>query len=180
MRSRLVFPHSPLLDSGIRSHRRARLVLLVLALSCVLALPVDTRSEDRSDVDSGVYKWTDDDGRVHFGDRAPRDHDAEAVRIFPPPKGLGSAFPKPWQAGQPDWSADEQKAVREEEKRAAEREEDERKRRCQEARRRLAVLELDRPVYFVDAKGNEVFVEDDDRAAEIKRLKKVAADDCSG
>jgi glutaredoxin len=31
---------------------------------------------------SGVYKWTDADGRVHFGDRPPADAAAEEVKIY--------------------------------------------------------------------------------------------------
>lgn len=55
---------------------RSTLILAVLALGAVALGPCFAQS---------VYKWTDADGVVHFGDRQPVDEDSERVEIQPPP-----------------------------------------------------------------------------------------------
>ena len=50
-----------------------------------------------------VYRWTDAQGRVHYGDRPPASVDARPVDIAPPPPGAG--FPAAVATGTPDSTA---------------------------------------------------------------------------
>ncbi len=61
---------------------------------------------------------------------------------------------------------------------AANRENETRKARCRHARRELEILKLERPVYHLDQEGNKVFLEDDKRAAELKRVRGEVKSNC--
>lgn len=55
---------------------RIALILLTLTLAILFASPALGQS---------VYKWTDEHGVVHYGDRPPIDESAEQVNIAPAP-----------------------------------------------------------------------------------------------
>lgn len=48
---------------------------LILLLATLLA------GQAAAEGNSSIYKWTDEDGNVHYGDRPPRDGAAEEVRL---------------------------------------------------------------------------------------------------
>jgi glutaredoxin len=52
-------------------HTVARLLFPLLLLLLIAAPPTA----------AGIYTWTDDSGKVHYGDRPPSDRDVEAVTV---------------------------------------------------------------------------------------------------
>jgi len=73
-------------DVGPFAGRRA-MQMISLLLMALLAFSVSAQE---------VYKWTDDQGVVHFSDRKPADAPAQAVQLEAPPAST-SAAPAPLQ-----------------------------------------------------------------------------------
>ncbi len=125
-----------------------------------------------------IYRWTDDDGTVHFGDR-PRQH-AESVEIRPA-SGSGKA-------GRDETSADgsgerervrqrllqsfeEEREQRKQAEQQAKKETEERARRCADARNKLYRYEHASGVYEHNAAGERVYLEESERAALLQRWR---------
>ncbi len=158
----------------MRSISRPRLArgsaAAILALGCLVA----------SGAWGGVYKWVDKQGRVHYGDSPPLDQPAETVRTPPPPSDEEVLRAQSRLDGivEREGAARAEAQQREQEAAAGARDEAQRQARCLTARRDLHVLELERPVYRVDEKGNRVFLEDDQRAKELSRARQQVKDHC--
>ena len=76
--------------------RFATLSIIVLAAAFALWSPQSSAKEE-------VYRWVDEDGVVHFGDRAPQQANAEKIVLpsSPPPAPADSATANPVQAPDP-------------------------------------------------------------------------------
>ena len=124
-----------------------------------------------------IYKWVDEAGNVHYADQPPPEHDTEEVALLPAP---GAAEVQKAQQRLDGLLAaqranQEQRAAAQEQERL-ERELEEAQRvarveRCVIAQQNLHSLQLPRPVYHIDAKGERVFLDDAQRAAEMERVR---------
>ena len=149
--------------------RRIPLVSISLAFACLL--PFCAGAE--------IFKWVDDAGKVHYGDSAPADRNAETIRPPPEPTaeqlldsssrldGLNE------QAGK--WEQDLE--AKKQAKDAAQRERA-REQYCQHAQSQLQILEARAPVYHLDDKGKKIFVEDDQRAEFLTRVREAIEANC--
>ena len=136
-------------------------------LTCSLAIAA---------VHAEVYKWVDDQGKVHYSDAPPRGTAAKKIE-------LPVTTPQQRENAQQRLKAflDQRKAQEaihnqersdKREAQAAKRwEKEERLGRCLAAQEQLDLLQLGRPVFDMDEKGQRVYLEDKDRPAEIARLK---------
>lgn len=133
-----------------------------------------------------IYKWTDQEGNVHFTDCPPPPGcKAEAVTVQPTPseqqvRQAQDRLDKLLKEQQ------ESAAVREQERLEREREQVaamqvavERKRTCVMARQNLHNLLMNRPVYYIDEKGERVFLDDNAHKAEIERQRQLIRDNCN-
>jgi hypothetical protein len=122
-----------------------------------------------------IYKWVDEKGVTHFSENPPPDG-RKATRIEPrvTPPSSDVQPREDWkqrelqlrkQRIERDQKDERRKAV--EHNRAAER-----KNRCAYAQRQLYVVSAQRPVYSVNEKGERVYLEDKDRAAEAAGWRK--------
>ena len=137
------------------------------------------------------YKWVDSNGRVQYGDTPPPG--AKATRLRPPPPGSAPAAPaaaapaaagkkddgkKPltpeeaFQKRQKDAAEAEQKA----QKAAAEAET--KRSNCEAAQSQVRGLQSGERMATTNAAGERVYMEDTQRAAELARAQKAAADWC--
>lgn len=131
-----------------------------------------------------IYRWVDEHGNVHYGDCPPPE--CEGVEVPPAPG------PSPEEA---ERARERLERLREEQRRAEEirrqaaeverlrKEEAERiavyrKRRCILARQNLHMLEMQRPVYYIDERGERVYLDDQARAAEMERMRAEIAEYC--
>lgn len=143
-----------------------------------------------------IYKWVDKDGKVHFGDKPPQGMESERMQVEP------SAVPV-----QPDEGELRRRRLLEQaEKDAARRIEAQRARaaaeqaekeehlaqeqRCLEARKQLAVLQEQLPVYRDEEgkfrakwlhdtyQGERKYLDDAIRTSEIKRARQKIATNC--
>lgn len=111
---------------------------------------------------AGVYRWVDEQGNVHFGDK-PHGVDAEEVQIKSPPRSE-----TPAQNGTVDRerllrALEAERLERAEQRQARERERAEREQRCFEARDDLRRLETAGVVYELDSDGRRRVLSDSER-----------------
>lgn len=148
-------------------HLRSMFRLAVCALA-FLALPAS----------AALYKWTDENGRVVYGDTPPPNVKAERVNAAVPPadpnavRDMASkdAQVKKWQQ---DRAADEAKAEK------AQADAKARLDRCVQARGRLATLRSNTALYKFDDNGGKVFYDTAERAQSISDTEKLLRDlDC--
>lgn len=126
-----------------------------------------------------VYKWTDAEGRVHYGDEPPSDSIPE-FKVRPPPVVTpDSAFSKaPTEQERQDrqrrllesFAADrreKQQAERERKQVAARREKN-----CRTARARLRSAQDANLIFDYDQQGNRIFYDRAQRENYLQRLRK--------
>jgi len=130
---------------------------------------------------AGVYKWTDKNGKVHYGDR-PNSNQATEVTIKP------SSSPN----GAPKETIDNQKAIdnwlkardvdrQENKKKEAERAKEKaiQKQKCNELRTELADLEKGGVVWYdLDETGKRRFYSDKEIAQKIEAFRKTIKRNC--
>jgi hypothetical protein len=124
-----------------------------------------------------AYKWTDSNGRVQYGDTPPGDA-TNVTRLRAP---QGSAAPAPAPALTPEQAFRKRQHERDEadQMAAQERAQAEQKRaNCEQARASLRQLESGQRVSTVNAAGERVFLDDDQRASSVARAQKSVAEWC--
>lgn len=143
------------------------LPLLILTLLPVVALG------------STIFKWVDEKGVTHYSETKPTTQEAREIRAQPSsPAAAESGKPprKSWQEQELEFQQrqiDRQQATKkqEEKEEAARREGQARKQGCILARQNLQALEMQRPVYWINEKGERVFLDDETRAVESRKTK---------
>ena len=135
-----------------------------------------------------MYKWTDKDGKVRYGDVPPAD--ANATRIGAPPAGYNPAPAPPEakkDAGAKDKDLSPEAAFRkrqqereaQEQKLAQERADAEKKQaNCQQAQGQLRLLQSGQRVATTNAAGERVFMDDEQRARDIERAQRAVSEWC--
>jgi len=145
----------------------------------VLALAIAALAAPAS---SQIYKWVDEKGRTHYGEKPPEGVKAVEMGAAPPSPG-GNTAPPP----QPDWKQKELEAKRQrierekkdsQEAARAERSASERAYKCEDGRRRLAMLDEQIRLYDRNEKGEKVYMEDKDRPAALATAKRLVAENC--
>lgn len=149
------------------------LIFITIALACV---PHTTVAEQ-------VYRWVDENGVVHFGDRAPELGDAEKVAIQPSSGAHASPASEPnspyAEATDPQPSVAQQ--LREE--RAAKRQENEQlaeatAEMCKLARNEVAQLEPSPRVNVTHEDGTVTRMDDNQRLKRLDEAKAFITENC--
>ncbi len=125
-----------------------------------------------------VYRWVDENGRVHFSDKPPTDAKAETVDIEIKPTDLeatlraNAELQRRVEAGKLEREDDKAFAAEQEryEARLAES--------CRQARDRVAAIESARRLSTVDEQGNRVVYDEERRAAALTEARRQVADWC--
>jgi hypothetical protein len=112
-----------------------------------------------------VYKWVDPQGVTHYSETAPQGSDARELRIAPAPSS-GSEAAAPSQPA-PEMSEAEKK-------RAADR-----KSWCEIAQQNVGTLEGDKPVIELNAAGEQVPLDGEQRAKALADAKRRVRQYCS-
>jgi hypothetical protein len=169
---------------------------IVALLICMTALLLGVISGNA--VANEVFKWTDENGVVHFGDRPPEGQNTQIIDIPQAPRSsnaLANPSPDDAQPGSDSSAADatklpgeeeeaplsladqrrEQIATNRQEKREA-REETEQM--CAKHRQRLTQMEPARRVFYTDETGQSVRMDDDVRMDLIAEDKAFIAENC--
>lgn len=134
-----------------------------------------------------IYQYKDASGRTVYSDQPPpggmvkgRVVAGESATSAPPPAGNAAESPKT----AADRELEFRKRQKEQQDAVAKREKEEadklaRKQDCERARRNLEIMESGERVATRDDKGERVFLEDSQRAAEADRARKVVAELCN-
>ena len=152
-----------------------------LALSCLLASFF---------AEAQIYQYKDAAGQTVYSDQLPTGGTAKSRTVSK--DGAGNAASAPTapgaKAAAPAKSAAEKdmefKLRQKEQQEAAAKSEKEaakkaaRKEDCERARKGLQVLDSGQRVTTMDEKGEQVFLDDDQRAAEAERTRKFVAETC--
>jgi hypothetical protein len=131
-----------------------------------------------------TYKWNDSNGRVQYGDTPPGDASnvtrlkgasaASAPSAAPAPAGKDKPL-TPEQAFQKR----QQERADTEQKAAQERAQAEQNRvNCEQARASVRQLETGQRVATINAAGERVFLDDNERASQLARAQRAAAEWC--
>ncbi len=130
---------------------------------------------------AAMYKWVDEKGVTHYSESAPPGAKATRIEL---PSTPAPAAPKDsvesWKERDIEFrkrrlekeQADDAAAA------SAKRDAAVHKAQCLEARRRVDILQPGHPVYRVNERGERVYMEDQERAAEIDKWSKWADTNC--
>lgn len=132
-----------------------------------------------------IYRWVDEEGNVHYSDCAPPPScDAETIQAEPEPDPLEV---RRAQERLDKMLAEQEVSKAEHEQEMLERERQRvaamkiavaRKEICIRARQNLHVLQVQRPVYYIDENGKYVYLDDETRLSEIARMMRLIGDNC--
>lgn len=127
--------------------------------------------------DAQVYRWVDEDGKVHFSDTPPNE-DAERLPIETRPTDLESVLEKRIERRHHLDELDKDRAheAETESERAAYAAR--RAESCRQARERVASIESARRLSRVDEDGNRIQYDDEQRARALAEARRQVADWC--
>ena len=134
---------------------------LFLLLTMVICQPVF----------ADVYRWTDDNGQVHFGERPPAGAKSESVKPPPPPAlspALGQALRSQIEQKQADYTRDRNQSKADEAKANAEAAT--RNKNCSQSRQAIASINKYMNKRMFDKDGN--YVEEAGRQQKLAAAKK--------
>ena len=125
-----------------------------------------------------VYKWVDEKGVTHYGERAPQGKKAQEVE-----QRLANPGPAPGKAAQPGWKEQDlefrRRRIEAEQTEAKDKQQESSQRRaCNQAHDQLAQMKSARGLYRLDDKGERVFQSDEERKVSIARLEQLISERC--
>lgn len=131
---------------------------------------------------SGVYKWVDEQGRVHYGEKPPARVQAQEVQIKAAPPEESPI--EDAEAARSDNAQrllrafDEERAQKKEQQQKSREEQATRERQCALARDRLRRYQSAGSLYDLDKQGNRRILSDSERAASERRAQEDVARWC--
>ncbi len=125
-----------------------------------------------------VYKWVDEKGVTHYGERPPQGKKAKEVE-----QRLANPGPAPGKEGQPGWKEQDlefrRRRIEAEQTEAKDKQQESSQRRaCNQARDQLAQMKSARGLYRLNEAGERVFQGDEERKASIARLEQLISERC--
>lgn len=142
--------------------RKSRYSFLVLLLA--LAVPVASAQ---------VYKWVDEKGRVHYGEKPPAGSKSSALK---PPAAPPNAPAKAQDLQSQELEFRGRQIKRREDEATEARDAANREARCNNAKERLAIAE--RAVLYRREKGERVFFSDAEQKAAVENMRAAVTRDC--
>lgn len=124
-----------------------------------------------------VYKWVDEKGVTHYGERPPQGGKANEVeQRLANPAAPGKAAKSDWKEQEIEFNKrrikSEQTEARNQQRETSQRE------ACKQARDRLALYKSARGSFHLDEKGERVWHSDAEHNASIARLEQRVSEHC--
>lgn len=152
-----------------------------MALVCAFAASPPAQAE--------VYRWTDENGVTHFSETPPPDGTEATVEDFPddvPGSVEDESGIDPGESYVPDGMAEDSTSYADSQRQAlaekrAERQAEQRaiEVACRQAESRLAQIEPSRRVFYTNAEGETVRMDDEQRVGEVDQLHDFIDENCS-
>ncbi len=126
-----------------------------------------------------IYKWVDANGETHYSETVPPGQPASEVQPAAPPAETNGGYAN-WLRfiKQENMNRTRKEAQEEKAEAAARKEREVRQAHCARARRDLETLQMQRSLYSIGPDGERVYMDDETRAANIKKAKREAAENC--
>ncbi len=122
---------------------------------------------------AGVYKWTDDQGKIHYSDTPPAQRPSQEIRTDKANAAESEAARKALANKLTESDLKRKKAMEEEEKRKAEEEKQrEQAEHCQRARAQLTLLSGAGRITRIDAQGQRYIMDDAQRQDSMAEAQK--------
>lgn len=133
-------------------------------------------------VSAKIFKWVDKNGETHYSEKAPAEQKVLEVPTAPSPaldnggninqaNQIKRELESEMKAGKSNREAQE--------KAQATQQAETRKFRCTEAKIRLNILQQQVRIYKRDSNDEKIYMDDDTRDAEIKKMTAIAASNCA-
>ena len=156
----------------------------IAILFMVIFIGVFTMWAPQSAAGEEVYRWVDDNGVVHFGDRPPQQKEAEVISL-PQSPGISSGSssdpdpvnPADAQVPQPS-IAQQARDARAEARREREAKAEATAENCNAARQAVSQLEPSPRVNVTHEDGTVTRMDDDDRLEKLAEAKAFVAEHC--
>ncbi|MFW5824542.1 MAG: DUF4124 domain-containing protein [Marinobacter sp.] len=127
---------------------------------------------------ASVYRWTDEDGNVHFGDREPTGHSAERVSVKTGKSGNSQPRKSPQEQVE---ALDEREAEREKsesESKVEEARRKQRKARCDTARANLDVINSNARIRVAGEDGEQRYLSQEEIQEKKAEFEAIAEESC--
>ncbi|KKN35406.1 hypothetical protein LCGC14_0784030 [marine sediment metagenome] len=126
-----------------------------------------------------IYKWTDDDGQVHYSQQAPKDNAAEVMNVPTPPPISPEQAKRQVDALISQQEADEAAKQQAQERAQAEKAFDEkRKKQCEEAKNALTQYQEHPAARYYDENGDVKRMTEEFRQEKMKTIKATIKQHC--
>jgi hypothetical protein len=128
-----------------------------------------------------VYKWVDEQGRVHFSQTPPPSAASNVQQVTvsaPPPDPQSLQNQQQLQKQQADKDQAAKDAAAKEQAKKDPKAEALQKQHCDDMRSRLQALQIGGRIATVDAQGNRSYVSDDDRVKQEQQLQDQLTKEC--
>lgn len=150
---------------------RGKSARAIVALACAAALAPAAAG--------GIYKWTDENGQVHYTQTPPPDRASEQLKG--PPKVDTEAARQALEAREQAYETRRAEQAEQDAERAkAQAERSEQAVRCREWQTELERLQNAQRIYETGADDSVVRVSEPERQARIEKLREGIAKDCGG
>jgi hypothetical protein len=122
---------------------------------------------------AGVYKWTDEQGRVHFSDRPDSESSTEVKIQQAPSSGTsnGSSQHRQQKMRKMLDALEEERIEKRETEQKAKKEREKRKKKCRYAKDRYNSHNRASGIYSYQKDGQRSYLSDDERKSHMKKLK---------
>lgn len=148
------------------------LLLIAISLLCTATLSIAGK----------IYKWTDSEGNIHYGERPPSNQ-AKQIKV---PKGpSGTSTPVNKTTNQQDATRkllsafDKERKDKNEAAAKAKKEKGIRDKNCSNARKRVAGLSIGGRIYDISEQGERSYLEGDEIKKRLGEARKVAEKWCN-
>ena len=131
-----------------------------------------------SSVSAGVFKWVDENGNTHFGDR-PQSKSVEKINID---KNTGPDKFTAERLNRQNQYLEDRQLEREEksyQKNEATKKKHKNQKKCEKINKKLTLLEKQVRLYRKQANGEKLFLSDKERVKEKSKLKRYKKEVCS-
>lgn len=148
------------------------LLLIAIGLICTATLSVAGK----------IYKWTDSEGNIHYGERPPNGQ-SQQIRVpsAPPSSGAAAATPSSPADSRKNLldAFDKERADKAEATAKADKEKAVRDKNCSNARKRVASLSIGGRIYDITEEGERRYLEEADIQARLGEARKAVEQWCN-
>lgn len=127
---------------------------------------------------AGVYKWVDEQGKVHYGDRPGNSNASKIAVPKSPPATDNSLSERNAKRDKLLQTMEEERTLKEEDSRKAKQKSEEREQRCIEAQDKLKRYERAKYIYKPAEGGQEIIFSEEEREKATVEARKAVEEWC--